>query len=72
VFLVGVMCCDFMSCQAKDFRLVKPSQWKGQLPKTIVIDRLRRKLGRKQCDDLGIEKDAWDAVGIGMWAQGRF
>jgi hypothetical protein len=52
--------------------LVKPSEWKGQLPKSVVERRLRVTLGNSVCRDLGIESHAWDAIGIGLWARGRF
>jgi len=51
--------------------LVKPSQWKGQLPKKIVEQRIRRILGSKLCEQLDIQSHAWDAVGVGLWAQNR-
>lgn len=56
----------------RSVELVKPSEWKGQLSKAIVERRLREKIGNKACDRLGIESHAWDAVGIGLWALGRF
>ncbi len=42
--------------------------WKGQLPKRIVENRIRELLG------LGVTyKDhEWDAVGIGLWSKGFF
>lgn len=45
--------------------------WKGQLPKDVVIRRIQRELGKETCEDLGIVTHAWDAVGIGLWAQNR-
>ena len=72
-FLVGAMAGVLMATNTGDaFEIVKPSEWKGQLPKPIVIDRIKARLGHKICTALHIEKDAWDAVGIGLWAQGRF
>lgn len=71
VFLVGVLSAVFHGVGC-DIELVKPSGWKGQLPKQLVIDRLTERLGAKVCRDLDIQRDGWDAVGIGMWAQGRF
>lgn len=47
-------------------------EWKGQLPKKVVEDRLTKILGANVCQSLGIKSHAWDAVGIGMWAQGKF
>lgn len=68
VFLVGVLAGYFSKAQG--FVEVKPGEWKGQLPKSVVIKRLRKKFGSAAVQDW--EKDVWDAVGIGMWAMGRF
>jgi len=46
-------------------------EWKGQLPKAVVIRRIQKELGKEVCEDLGIVTHAWDAVGIGLWAQNR-
>lgn len=48
------------------FRLVPVALWKGQLPKPVVIRRIRRVLGAERCKELHIHHDAWDAVGIGL------
>ena len=49
------------------FRLTPPSEWKGQLPKSVTIRRVRRAIGREACRKLAITTHAWDAVGIGLW-----
>ena len=46
--------------------------WKGQLPKKVVEKRIQKILGKEVCKTLDIQKDAWDAVGIGLWVQGKF
>lgn len=46
--------------------------WKGQLPKPIVITRIKRILGAGVCVKLKLKADMWDAVGIGLYLQGRF
>ena len=51
---------------------VNPMEWKGQLPKDVVQRRIERTLGLKKCKDLNIKTHAWDAVGIGLFALGRF
>ncbi len=48
--------------------LATPRDWKGQLPKHVIIERITNRLGERACNRLNIEKDAWDAVGIGLWA----
>lgn len=53
-----------------EFSVTPPSEWKGQLPKSVTINRVKRVLGPSVCRRLGIEKHAWDAVGIGLWHQG--
>lgn len=46
--------------------------WKGQLPKTVVIKRIKKILGIEACARLGLKDDMWDAVGIGLYKQGFF
>jgi hypothetical protein len=46
---------------------VKPSTWKGQLPKSIVADRITTRLGQEWVEASGVKTHAWDAVGIGLW-----
>lgn len=46
--------------------------WKGQLPKEVVIKRIKAILPDYVLADLNLEKDMWDAVGIGLWKRGHF
>jgi len=48
--------------------LATPRDWKGQLPKSVIIDRITKRLGVPAVTRLNLEKDAWDAVGNGLWA----
>ncbi len=48
------------------------SEWKGQLPKNVVEHRIIKKLGTDLCAKLNIRTHAWDAVGIGLWAGGKW
>lgn len=66
-YLVG---CITMLPIWTDVHLVTPLQWKGQLPKTIVQDRITATLGAERCEQLNIRSHAWDAVGIGLYALG--
>lgn len=62
-------------------RLVRPREWKGQLPKDVCARRAR---GRLTGDEIEVAErevarvparfrgDAWDAIGVGLWALGRF
>ena len=45
--------------------------WKGSLPKAIVTNRIRRILGEDVCRRMGMKKDIFDAVGIGLWRRGK-
>lgn len=67
VFLVGVLAGYFSS---SNFTPVTPGEWKGQLPKSVVIRRLIKRFGPARTADW--EKDVWDAVGIGLWKLGKF
>lgn len=51
---------------------IRVIDWKGQLPKEIVIKRLATLLGPAMCARLRLEKDMWDACGIGMHYKGYF
>lgn len=44
--------------------------WKGQLPKEVVIRRIKSILGEHACKQF--QKDIWDAVGIGLAIKGVF
>lgn len=68
VFLIGTI--HGMTRLRCRFELVTPREWKGQLPKSVTIARVRRALGRDTCRGLCIETHAWDAVGIGLWKKG--
>lgn len=46
---------------------VRPSIWKGQLPKSVVEDRITERLGKAWVTASGVKTHAWDAVGIGLW-----
>lgn len=49
---------------------ISVDRWKGQLPKSVVNARLRRKLGRGEIALLSKnESHDWDAAGIGVWAR---
>jgi hypothetical protein len=50
-------------------RLVGIQNWKGQLPKQVVRERIQKVLG-KSGSDLEISEHEWDAIGIGLAARG--
>ncbi len=49
---------------------VRPTTWKGQLPKTAIEKRVRRILGDDTCAVLNAKTHAWDALGIGLFVKG--
>lgn len=58
---------------------ITTSGWKGQLPKDVAAKRVQHIIGRIACKRLGLpeikrrsDTHAWDAVGIGLWALGKF
>lgn len=65
--LIGTIHGMAIENQVKEFAVVPPSVWKGQLPKEVMERRIRRIVGDRQCERLGIQTHAWDAVGIGLW-----
>lgn len=60
----GIANCKYMAV----IELVPVTTWKGQLPKEVVIKRIREKLPKIK----GVTSHAWDAVGIGLHAKGHF
>lgn len=53
-----------------EFELVTVREWKGQLPKEVVIQRLKKMIPRPYWRQY--EADIWDAIGIGLWKKGVF
>lgn len=63
----------------RKFLPITTSGWKGQLPKDVAAKRVQAIVGAHHCRRLGLpeikrrsDTHAWDAVGIGLWALGRF
>lgn len=69
-FVAGAIfgCC--YSCGVK-VKLYKPTTWKGQLTKDQVEIKIRHILEGK-CDLSGVKSHSWDAIGIGLFGQGKF
>jgi hypothetical protein len=59
--MVGALIGWFAQKADTEVRLVKVSQWKGQLPKKVTQDRLKKRYGRV------FQSDEADAVGLGEW-----
>lgn len=68
-FLTGMICGRAVDLDLK-INLVEVNKWKGQLPKKIVEARIKKILGKRTTKDF--KTHIYDAVGIGLWAQGRF
>jgi hypothetical protein len=52
--------------------LVRPSEWKGNVPKRIHHERILARLtGVERVLTEGVSGDALDAIGIGLWKLGR-
>lgn len=64
----------FYACQEYHPHLVTPMRWKGNLSKRIVKERLHERLTRLHAPVPGgrMPSHTWDALGIGLWAYGRF
>src|SRR3990167_4151964 len=50
-----------------DAMSVKVNDWKGQLPKEVVIQRIKNTL-KEQVKD--VKTHAWDAIGMGLYLKG--
>lgn len=50
-------------------QLARVFEWKGQLSKSMVIKRIK---DRFPGATLPFKSHEWDAVGIGLWARGKF
>jgi len=61
-YYVGLVC----GTMPFPVKIVTVGEWKGQLPKKVVIERIKRILP-------GVEatKDDWDAIGIGLFLSGK-
>lgn len=67
--LVGVFMGAMLS-RKTNLILVQVNQWKGQLPKDVVISRLLRRQPRLA--ELNIKTHAWDAVGLAYYKKRIF
>lgn len=67
-FLSGVIA---RAVQPAPFQPITTSTWKGQMPKTVVQDRITSRFGLAECKRLGIKTHAWDAVGLGLYVLGE-
>lgn len=70
--VTGHIICTLQSLPSKPrVVLVPPSSWKGQVTKKVMQQRVRPLLPVHALAELERKAShAWDAVGIGVWAQG--
>lgn len=52
-----------------DMGLIAVRDWKGQLPKDVMNKRIEEILGKTKCKQF--KSHIWDAVGVGLYVQGR-
>lgn len=66
--MVGVVM--YIAHQNSDnpLHLLPVNEWKGQLPKSVVISRILKFYGPKKCKNF--KDDIWDAVGMGLYKMG--
>ena len=56
-----------MQYDMEEFKLVKPSDWKGQLPKVVVANRLKDEYIKYGIDMTELNENVMDAIGIGHY-----
>lgn len=71
---VGELRRFFIMEHATEPALVRPHEWKGQLPKEVCKERAQHRLSTAELAQLPkrMSNHAWDAIGIGLWCLGRF
>lgn len=56
---------------------VRPAAWKGQVPKTIMVNRIRERLSADETARVELPKarslhhNVWDAIGLGLFSIDR-
>lgn len=60
-----------ISTRFSEVVMYRPAQWKGQVPKDIMTERIKLKLSNRELDlvDLpakSLQHNVWDAIGIGL------
>lgn len=66
-FLVGALAAYCHKTKSTEFRPVKVHDWKGQLPKNVVEQRIRKRIGEDEVRKLKPNSHAWDAMGIALY-----
>ena len=76
VAAVGSAVNNALYLNATAFQTVKPAEWKGNVPKKVMLERIRSKLtddemARCEWTNKSDNEDLLDAVGMGLWHAGR-
>lgn len=71
-FGIGQLALAADACGGAKFIPVPVAQWKGNLPKRIVIKRIKKRLTPARLEYLEPESHSWDAIGIGLFCKGLF
>lgn len=56
---------------ARPLLKIKPVAWKGNVPKAVHHERLKKELSRSELRLVPEDHNVWDAVGLGLYALGR-
>ena len=64
--------CGLLASVAPGFTYVGINEWKGNLPKDVVIKRIKRYYASEPLVYADWKDDAWDAVGVGLYQNGEF
>jgi Holliday junction resolvasome RuvABC endonuclease subunit len=51
--------------------LLPVRDWKGQMPKSVVTRRIKKRLGSTACAKFGNTTHEWDAIGMGLHLKGE-
>jgi len=62
----------WLAVEPENFRALYPSEWKGQVPKDVMNERVLKRLSVKEHEALvSSDHNTLDAVGIGLFHNGR-
>jgi hypothetical protein len=62
----------WLAVEPENFRALYPSEWKGQVPKDVMNERVLKRLSVKEHEALvSSDHNTLDAVGIGLFHSGR-
>lgn len=64
--------CSLLCIPPEACQIIKPAEWKGQVPKDVVENRCKNVLTKDELSKVAkvtksLQHNVWDAVGIGLW-----